>query len=452
MTEMKTDTITRKLVGIALTVGLCSLTYTLTPLPVQASDGTGGVDVGVTDGNSGPDVGPADGGSSTDGSGDNTNDPNLTDPNTTDPNVTAPSVTDPSATDPNITDPNGSNVDDTQMAETAMPTAAIAGAAVKLKPSISGHISSPLGPATNVPVLLVDQQNLPALAAVLADPALLKSGTNLISQTRTNSKGDYTFSVLVSSYLVVPFAPGSYFSPAYRTVAVKAGDKAKLDFTAAGVDTVAPKVTMTSATTAAANGSASDQTSGVLTVVLTLQNASHAYFNWANSSDAPQFTATPLLGSFKLAITPPNPNKVVTAPWQVTLPDDLAPGTYLLTARAVDRALKVSDPVSRTITVVASRVTLSNATANATTNTIDLTFSGALEASDATDATVFTVQVGSHSVAVQSASYDAKTHTVHLMLATGALRKGAVANVHWNDLKDSGGHVIMVQPGPITVR
>lgn len=96
--------------------------------------------------------------------------------------------------------------------------------------------------------------------------------------------------------------------------------------------------------------------------------------------------------------------------------------------------------------------TFSSATASVSTQSINLTFSAALEVTAANDAAQYTVQVNGLSIVVQSASYNARTHSVHLALAARSLKQGAVVNVRWTDLADAKGEVVIGHAGPLKAR
>ncbi|MBV9470737.1 MAG: carboxypeptidase regulatory-like domain-containing protein, partial [Abitibacteriaceae bacterium] len=240
--------------------------------------------------------------------------------------------------------------------------------------TISGTVSKGALPLASVganisgaPVFLVNTANLPALAAVAANPALLSSVGSLISRTTTNATGAYSFSVAPGIYIVATGFPGFYFTPAYRLVTVSTAAVPNQNFTGAGVDATAPIVTIKTATVSSATGIATDSaagSSGILTVVATLQDSSNRYFNWGSTTTS-QFTATPLVGSFKLLVNPPNQNRVTAQNWSLLLPAVLPAGTYRLTVRAIDRAFKVSAPAIATIVKPAAKSVAFGATASA---------------------------------------------------------------------------------------
>lgn len=82
---------------------------------------------------------------------------------------------------------------------------------------------------------------------------------------------------------------------------------------------------------------------------------------------------------------------------------------------------------------------LSAASAKAATSSVQLGFSSALNAETASDPAHFVVTVNGQTVTVESAGYNANTHTVLLSLPPGALRAGAKVAVTWQGLTSSSG-------------
>ncbi|MBV9467806.1 MAG: hypothetical protein JO316_07350 [Abitibacteriaceae bacterium] len=341
---------------------------------------------------------------------------------------------------------------------------------------ISGSISSgtaPIpgvsGPVPNVPVFLLTRTNLSALAAVLSNPALIANSAALISRTTTNAAGQYSFSALPGSYYVVPAQPGVFFTSAFRAVTVSNAAVPNQNFSGAGVDNTAPTVTISTATATTANGKASDGTtgSGILTVVVTLQNSSNQYLNWTATSSTPQFTANAVAGSYKLAnaagSTTPilNLNKISSQSWSVTLPAKLPTGSYRLTVRAIDRAFRISVPATQVIVVkaaadvavvsAASPVDVSSATFNVSQGSLGLRFNGDLEAQSASDTLHYTVTVNGNPVTVESAGYNATNHSVTLSLPEGALQNGDRVVVSWQGLLDEQGRTLDGETGVLPV-
>lgn len=96
--------------------------------------------------------------------------------------------------------------------------------------------------------------------------------------------------------------------------------------------------------------------------------------------------------------------------------------------------------------------TLSTATASVATNSLTLQFRAALETASASDANHYTVTVNGHSVAVDSAGYNATRHTVTLSLPDGALQTGDAVIVKWSGLSDSKGAAVAVESGAVAAR
>ncbi len=227
---------------------------------------------------------------------------------------------------------------------------------------ISGSISSgsaPLpgisGPVPNVPVFLVNTSSPSALAAVLVNPTLLAGSSRLLARTTTNAAGQYSFNALPGTYDVVPALPGVFFSAAYRGVFLGTAPIANVNFSGAGVDNAAPGAPSLSISGDRLSGLASGGASGVLTVVVTLQNSSNQYLNWS-ALGAPQFTTNALLGSYKIASARAggaltfNAMRVGAQSWTVSLPANLPQGSYRVTVRSINRAFRPSVPASRVIT------------------------------------------------------------------------------------------------------
>lgn len=84
-----------------------------------------------------------------------------------------------------------------------------------------------------------------------------------------------------------------------------------------------------------------------------------------------------------------------------------------------------------------SPVTLSTTQINANAATIQLRFSGALDAATASEPTLFTVTIDGRPTAVQSASYNAVTHTITLALAEPSLAANSPVTVKWSGLLDT---------------
>ncbi|MBV9867308.1 MAG: carboxypeptidase regulatory-like domain-containing protein [Abitibacteriaceae bacterium] len=330
--------------------------------------------------------------------------------------------------------------------------------------TISGMVNTALTsstgsrkPLANIPVFLVNRANLPGLIAATVNPTLLSLNSNNISRTITSSTGTYSFSTLSGSYYVVPIKSGLYFNPVTQAITVTNANVRDRNFGQVGTDTIAPTITAltVNSTATTVSGTAVDDQSGIFTAVLTLQNASGQYLNWS-SLPTIQFTSSPTATSYKLAINP-NLSRVATQKWAVTLPANLPPGNYQLNARAIDRSFRVSPPVLQTLTKRGATatiaplvaITLSTATASVMEDNVQLKFTAALDAASASDATHYTVTVNGKTVMVESAGYNAVTHSVTLALPLGTLHPEDGVTVAWNDLQSASTLANSGQTGPI---
>lgn len=86
-----------------------------------------------------------------------------------------------------------------------------------------------------------------------------------------------------------------------------------------------------------------------------------------------------------------------------------------------------------------SALTVSVATANAATSSLQLRFSQASVGESAGDAAHYSVWVNGHAVTVEAAGYNATSHTVALSLAPGTLHAGDQVLARWNALPTAGG-------------
>ena len=84
-----------------------------------------------------------------------------------------------------------------------------------------------------------------------------------------------------------------------------------------------------------------------------------------------------------------------------------------------------------------SPVTLSTTQVNASANTVQLRFSGALDAASASAPTHFTITIDGRPIAAQSATYNAATHTVTLAVAAHSLVANSPVKVTWSGLLDA---------------
>ena len=102
--------------------------------------------------------------------------------------------------------------------------------------------------------------------------------------------------------------------------------------------------------------------------------------------------------------------------------------------------------------VESSLVRLSAATAYANSQSVQLTFTGALDAATAADATHYRVSVNGQAEPAQSAGYNAAGNSVTLALAAGPLHAGDHVEVCWSDLRDNHGALLNGCSGPLAVR
>lgn len=151
-----------------------------------------------------------------------------------------------------------------------------------------------------------------------------------------------------------------------------------------------------------------------------------------------------------------------------TLPTTAGAATgYTLTATAFDRAGNVlsatvevtvgtvktkAGAVAASTTPAASRLSLSTASVAAAQSSAQLRFGGALDSDAASDASHYLVTVNGHTVMVESAGYNAVTHTVALALPEGTLHVGDSVIIAWDGLLDAQGALLHSQVGPLSVR
>lgn len=115
-------------------------------------------------------------------------------------------------------------------------------------------------------------------------------------------------------------------------------------------------------------------------------------------------------------------------------------------------ARATSGLTSVAVAAAQSSVAVSAATASALTGTVQLRFGTAVDAISAGDAAHYAVMVNGRSVAVQSASYNARTNSVTLALPDGALRAGDKVAVRWSGLLDGNGRDSAGATGPFIAR
>jgi hypothetical protein len=131
---------------------------------------------------------------------------------------------------------------------------------------------------------------------------------------------------------------------------------------------------------------------------------------------------------------------------------DLPDGTYYLRALAYDRVSRsVATPVfsfkkatsatsagSASMTSTESNVMLSTAEASVSSQSVNLTFSGALDQAVAQNTANYSISVNGQVVVAQGASYGTSTPTVMLLVPQGSLRVGSQVAVSWR-LRDTAG-------------
>ena len=98
-----------------------------------------------------------------------------------------------------------------------------------------------------------------------------------------------------------------------------------------------------------------------------------------------------------------------------------------------------------------SRLKISVFSAEGNSGTLRLRFGGALNATDAADATRYEVLVNGTPTVVENSSYSANSSTVVLSLPLGTLRRGDTVVIKWNNLRDSQNLLSSGQVGPVKV-
>ncbi len=139
-----------------------------------------------------------------------------------------------------------------------------------------------------------------------------------------------------------------------------------------------------------------------------------------------------------------------TTSWTLTFPT-LTNGQYYLVATATDKAGNVtpSTAVGFWKTAGTSTLTLSTYTATASTNKINLTYTGALDATVAQTVLRYYITINGTPVSVSSAVYTA-TGNVALNMPAGALTTGATVVVKWTNLYDTTGKTLSGQTAAFT--
>jgi hypothetical protein len=142
------------------------------------------------------------------------------------------------------------------------------------------------------------------------------------------------------------------------------------------------------------------------------------------------------------------------------LPTSVPDGQFI-TATATDpdgntsefsQSIRVGTTASTSVASSAPEASVSTASADVATGLIRLRFSKALDASVATDASHYQVQVNGVPEVIEGASYEDSTNTVTLVLAEDSLLSGDQVMVFWEALMDKQGEPFSGQAGPITAR
>lgn len=139
---------------------------------------------------------------------------------------------------------------------------------------------------------------------------------------------------------------------------------------------------------------------------------------------------------------------------------NLLNGSYNLRADAYDKVgKKASSSIVVTVKLASevavstvSAVSLSQTSASVAGSSIQLRFSGDLDAESAADAAHYAVTVNGHVVTVESAAYDGQTHTVTLALSEGSLHAGDAVMVTWRGVLDTNGAAVARTAGPLAAR
>ena len=118
-------------------------------------------------------------------------------------------------------------------------------------------------------------------------------------------------------------------------------------------------------------------------------------------------------------------------------------GTWTITGSATTSSTARS-------TSQTSSVALSSATARVSSQSVLLTFTGALDATVASDPARYEVQI--NGAVVESATYNAATNSVTLSLASGTLQTGDRLVVCWQELRDKNGMALSGCSDTLTAR
>lgn len=280
--------------------------------------------------------------------------------------------------------------------------------------------------------------------------------------TKTASNGTYTFSnVMPGNYVVQPTLSGATFTAPIRAVTVSAANVTNVNFTTPP-DRTAPTVAVTKPAVAphnhytalgSASGTASDNVGGsglaqITGLLYRCANGATPAGYWNGTAWNPTYnTAT----DERVATG--------TTSWNLVLPH-LAAGSYTFRATAKDKAgnLAHSTTIAFLIGSITTKsvppmppstLTLSASNVVAATASIQLRFAGALEAETASDAAHYAVTINGRAVMVESAGYNAITHTVTLALPERSLRLGDAVTVYWAGVLDEQGAPLNGQAGPL---
>lgn len=247
---------------------------------------------------------------------------------------------------------------------------------------------------------------------------------------------------------------GSNLQRGIYTIVVTATDRAGNTSSATSTVTVgtAPTVIITTPKTGstisslpAINGSA--QGDFVQSVQLFLQRSSDGLYYTGSGWGARTALNTTL--------TPLSTGKGVNFQRTAGLPSDaeLQAGVYQLEAVATNDLGLTGSAISNFTVETSggggtSQVTLSQISATASTNTVRLGFTGALDAATAVQPARYTLTINGVTVNVTSASYSASSFVVLLKVPVGALHGGDTVQVSFN-LLDSAGRVVSGQSDPV---
>ena len=132
-----------------------------------------------------------------------------------------------------------------------------------------------------------------------------------------------------------------------------------------------------------------------------------------------------------------------TSSWSLTLPT-LTNGQYAIRATAKDQTGNTTVGSYNVFwkTAGTSGTMISSAFATASTSSVKLSFTGALDSVVAADRTRYSVTVNGVAVAVQSATYSSTGYSVTLALPTGSVPVGAGVVASWTNLFDTTGKTL----------